>query len=99
MEISSGKPYTQVEVCGSDGDYILREFSSDVDVSELVWHRDKQSRNVTVLQGEGWKIQMDNSLPEELEKGNNYYIPKMEYHRLIKGTGSLLLQIKENKYD
>ena len=42
---------------------------------------------------------MDNRLPEELEKGNNYYIPKMEYHRLIKGKGSLLLQIKENDYD
>ena len=52
-----------------------------------------------MLQGEGWKIQMDNLLPEELEKGNSYYIPKMEYHRLIKGKGNLLIQIQENNYD
>jgi hypothetical protein len=95
VEISSGKPYSQIE----EYDYIIREFSGDVNESELVWHRDKQSRKVTVIQGEGWKIQMDNSLPQELEKGNSYYIPQMEYHRLIKGKGNLLIQIKENNYD
>ena len=95
VEISSGKPYSQTE----EYDYIIREFSGDVNESELVWHRDKQSRKVTVIQGDGWKIQMDNSLPQELEKGNSYYIPQMEYHRLIKGKGNLLIQIKENNYD
>jgi hypothetical protein len=89
------RPYTEV----LENDYIIREFSGDVNESELIWHRDKQTREVKVLQGDGWKIQMDNRLPEELEKGNNYYIPKMEYHRLIKGKGNLLLQIKENDYD
>ena len=95
VEISTGKPYSEVK----EDDYIIREFSSDVDESELVWHRDKKTRKVTVIQGEGWKIQMDNSLPEELEKGNSYYIPKMEYHRIIKGKGNLLIQIQENNYD
>ena len=89
------RPYTEV----LENEYIIREFSGDVNESELIWHRDKQTREVKVLQGDGWKIQMDNRLPEELEKGNNYYIPKMEYHRLIKGKGNLLLQIKENDYD
>ena len=89
------KPYTEV----LEDDYIIREFSGEVDESELIWHRDKKTRRVTVLQSEGWKIQMDNNLPEELRKGNNYYIPKMEYHRLIKGKGNLLIQIKENDYD
>jgi hypothetical protein len=89
------RPYSEV----LENDYIIREFSGDVNESELIWHRDKQTREVKVLQGDGWKIQMDNRLPEELEKGNNYYIPKMEYHRLIKGKGNLLLQIKENDYD
>jgi quercetin dioxygenase-like cupin family protein len=93
--ISTGKPYTEVV----EGDYIIREFSGDIVESELIWHRDKKTRKVTVLQGEGWKIQMDNLLPEELEKGNSYYIPKMEYHRLIKGKGNLLIQIQENNYD
>ena len=89
------RPYTEV----IEDDYIVREFSGDVNESELIWHRDKNTRRVTVLQSEGWKIQMDNNLPEDLEQGNNYYIPKMEYHRLIKGKGNLLLQIKENNYD
>ncbi len=95
MEISSGKPYDEV----LENDYIIREFSGDVNESELVWHRDKKTRKVTILQGEGWKIQMDNSLPETLEEGREYHIPKMEYHRLIKGTGNLLIQIKEKDYD
>jgi quercetin dioxygenase-like cupin family protein len=95
VETFIGKPYTEVV----EGDYIIREFSGDIVESELIWHRDKKTRKVTVLQGEGWKIQMDNSLPEELEKGNSYYIPKMEYHRIIKGKGNLLIQIQENNYD
>ena len=95
MEISTGKPYSEV----LENEYIIREFSGDVDETELVWHRDKKTRKVTVLQGEGWKIQMDNSLPETLEEGREYHIPKMEYHRLIKGKGNLLLQIKEKDYD
>ena len=95
MEISSGKPYSEV----LENDYIIREFSSDINESELIWHRDKKTRKVTILQGEGWKIQMDNSLPETLEEGREYHIPKMEYHRLIKGTGNLLIQIKEKDYD
>ena len=95
VEISSGKPYNEV----LENDYIIREFSGDVNESELIWHRDKKTRKVTILQGEGWKIQMDNSLPETLEEGREYHIPKMEYHRLIKGTGNLLIQIKEKDYD
>ena len=95
VEISSGKPYSEV----LENDYVIREFSSDVDKSELIWHRDKKTRKVTILRGEGWKIQMDNSLPETLEEGREYHIPKMEYHRLIKGTGNLLIQIKEKDYD
>lgn len=89
------KPYTQVV----EDKYIVREFSSDVDETELIWHRDKQTREVTVLQGEGWKLQMDNRLPIELEKGKLYNIPKMEYHRIIKGKGNLVIQIWENNYD
>jgi len=95
VEISSGKPYSEV----LENDYVIREFSSDVNESELIWHRDKKTRKITILQGEGWKIQMDNSLPETLEEGREYHIPKMEYHRLIKGTGNLLIQIKEKDYD
>lgn len=91
VEISSGNPYTQVE---EDG-YFVREFSESVDPMELVWHRDRDDRAVTVLKGDGWKLQMDNELPREMMVGETYLIPAMEYHRILKGKDSLLIQIKE----
>lgn len=85
------KPYTQTY----DNGFIIREFLDDVDDGELVWHRDKQAREVTVLEGTGWSLQLDNQLPKQLERGKLYTIPKMEYHRLIKGTGKLVVKIWE----
>lgn len=73
----------------------IREFV-DTPESELVWHRDYNDREVTVLSGKGWQLQIDNSMPTLLEENNNYYIPKGVYHRLIKGCGDLKLKIVEN---
>jgi len=75
--------------------HILREFDGDVDEQELVWHRDRNDREVTVVEGTGWKLQMDNELPKELMVGKLYNIKAMEYHRLIKGNGTLKLKIWE----
>ena len=75
--------------------HILREFDGDVDEQELVWHRDRNDREVTVVEGTGWKLQMDNELPKELMIGKLYNIKAMEYHRLIKGNGTLKLKICE----
>ena len=88
-------PY--VEYIGSG--YLLRVFYEDVMDEELVWHRDKEDREVEVISGVGWKLQMDNQLPEELEEGKIYSINKMEYHRLIKGNGTLRLKIREKRND
>jgi hypothetical protein len=85
-------PYNDV---GLDTDIILREFKQDVDDSELVWHRDRSDREITVLSGYNWKLQMDDNLPKELKHGRIYHIKKMVYHRLIKGSGRLLLKIRE----
>lgn len=85
-------PYNDV---GLDTDIMLREFKQDVDDSELVWHRDRSDREITVLSGYNWKLQMDDNLPEELKHGRIYHIKKMVYHRLIKGSGRLLLKIRE----
>lgn len=88
-ETSSGKPYSQ------RGD--IRTFSEDVDELELIWHRDKYKREITILEGEGWELQLDNQLPEELLKGKIYTIPAMEYHRVIKGSGDLVIKIWEER--
>ena len=93
VEVSSGKPYTQVEEEG----YVVRQFKETVLDEELVWHRDKQDRIIEVLDGEGWKFQYDNQLPFDLKKGDVFAVEAYEYHRLIKGETDLVLKISEKE--
>ena len=86
------QPYTQVH--NSDGTYI-RVFEEDVDESELVWHRDHHDRSISVITGKGWKFQFDDELPRDINSVK--YIPKGTYHRIIKGEGKLVLQIRDMK--
>ena len=72
----------------------LRTFNESVNNAELIWHMDREDRLITVLESDSWKLQMDNSLPVELKKGKTYFIPKMTYHRVIKGSGSLVLELQ-----
>jgi hypothetical protein len=85
--------YTETKI---NDDRFLREFSETVETTELIWHRDRQDRTIKVLEGTGWKIQFDNSLPEELLKGTSINIPKMVFHRLWRGTNKLIIEITEN---
>ena len=79
------KPYIDCD------DY--RIFPVDVLEEDLVWHRDKEDRTITVLEGTGWKFQYDNDLPFELKLNDEVTILKMVYHRLIKGTTPLKVEI------
>ena len=76
-------------------DLLIREFSKDVDSSELVWHRDRHDRYVKVQHSGGWQLQLENSLPIPLVRGKTYYIPKNSYHRVIKGKENLVVEIRE----
>ena len=84
---SSGKPYSQIGK--------IREFDTLVSSDELVWHRDKEEREVTVIEGQGWQLQYNGCLPILLEEGKTYHIPKMMYHRLFKGATPLKVEINE----
>jgi hypothetical protein len=75
--------------------YFIREFSDDVTQDELVWHRDLKDRKIEVLEGRGWKFQIDNSLPFNIIPGDHLTVKAKEYHRLIKGDTSLKLRITE----
>jgi len=87
------KPYKEIE--DSENSFI-RTFSDDLDNQELVWHRDHEDRIVEVLCNDGgWKIQIDNMLPEVLKE--NIFIKKGEFHRLIKGDGELKLRVLKLK--
>jgi len=72
-----------------------RVFKENVKKEQLIWHKDRKDRVVKVIYGTGWKLQMDNELPFELELGQNYYIKKENFHRLHKGNSELKLEIKE----
>lgn len=74
-----------------------RTFDSSIDEEELVWHRDRQTRTVTVVESKGWKFQMDNELPQEMKSGDVLHIPKEEYHRVIAGEGQLVIEIQEHE--
>jgi quercetin dioxygenase-like cupin family protein len=86
------KPYINTQVTDK---YIIREFNENIDPIELKWHRDLENRTVEVLEGEGWQFQRDNELPVELKEGVRIFIPKLEWHRVIKGKGTLKLKINK----
>lgn len=82
-------PYKETNLGNSQ---YIREFNSDVDSHELEWHLDREDRLVEVVKNEGnWQVQLDNSLPVLLDK--KIFIPKETYHRVIKGTGNLVVKI------
>ena len=85
------KPYTDIKT----NNVIIREFGDDVDPIELKWHRDLVDRTVTILEGSGWYFQKDNQTPIELKEGVRIFINKLEWHRVIKGSSPLKIQIEE----
>jgi hypothetical protein len=83
-------PYTDLEVTDQ---YIIREFTENIDPIELMWHRDDEDRTIEILGETDWLIQLDNSLPILLE--GNIFIPRHEWHRVIKGQKNLLVKINK----
>ena len=81
-------PYTDIEITDS---YIIREFDENIDPIELLWHRDDESRIVEIIGKTDWQLQLDNQLPTSLN--SRISIPRHEWHRVIKGTGTLRLKI------
>lgn len=82
-------PFAQIKV---EENVYERIFDEDVDPEELKWHRDGEDRKVKSLFETDWKVQLDNELPRSLEE--EVFIPKGAYHRLIKGTGDLVVVVK-----
>ena len=82
-------PFTQIR----ENSLILRTFSQNIDEDELVWHRDERGREITILEETDWQFQFDNELPQVLR--DVIFIPENTYHRVIKGTGELNIQIRE----
>jgi hypothetical protein len=90
------KPYKEeiLEKHGTKEIYKVREFDEDLEDRELIWHRDEETRRVTVLSGVGWQLQLDEELPKDLIIGKHFSIPRLKYHRVIKGEGNLIVKIE-----
>jgi hypothetical protein len=85
-------PYTEKRVTPNK---VIRTFSSNVPNDELLWHRDQQRRRVRVITSDNWQFQYEDELPIPMEPGTILEIPAMEYHRIIKGNGDLVVEIQE----
>lgn len=86
-------PYTEKKI---EDNVFLRTFSENTSEEELKWHWDEEDReiipvHVGPVQETDWMFQMDNELPKKIEE--TIFIPAGKWHRLIKGTGNLVLRI------
>ena len=83
------KPYKELQT----QQCLYRKFTQNISEEELVWHRDRNDREVVIMDTTDWMFQFENQLPFPLK--DTLFIPKDTYHRLIKGTGTLNVQIQE----
>ena len=88
LEEDYQKPYKDLE---TSTDYIIRKFSEKIDPIELLWHRDDEDRTIEILEDTDWQIQLEDKLPTSLK--DRIFIARHEWHRVIKGTGTLTLKI------
>ena len=79
--------------------YILvqRDFMSTLIEEELNWHMDEEDREVFVVEGDGWYLQIENKLPQLMQKESIFKIPKETWHRIINKNGTKLI-INVRKY-
>lgn len=73
----------------------IREFNQETDSGDFQWHRDREDRIIEAIEQTDWLVQLDDELPK-LIKGE-VYISKGVYHRLIKGTGDLVIKLTKIK--
>ena len=87
----SGKPYTEFK---EDNDSVTRLFPSWIKLEKLKWHMDDENRIIRPLHKTDWLFQLEDQLPVPLD--GPIFIERHQWHRLIKGTGSLTLKITKN---
>jgi hypothetical protein len=73
----------------------IREFKQENDSDDYKWHRDKEDRIIENTEPTDWLIQLDDELPQKIK--GEIFIPNGVYHRLIKGTGDLIIKLTKLK--
>ena len=84
----SGKPYT--DIIEADGT-VSRLFPASIKPQALKWHMDDEASPITVLSNTNWQFQFEDQLPVPLNRP--IFIKRHQWHRLIKGDGSLMISI------
>jgi hypothetical protein len=82
------RPYINIETIDN---YIIREFSQDIDELDLIWHMDDEDRTIIAIEETDWMFQFDDELPVSLN--SPIFIPQHKIHRVIKGTNNLKIRI------
>jgi len=88
-----GRPYTEQVISRKS---FTRIFSTNIDESELHWHRDENDRKITVVSGTGWRYQEDNKLPVLLCPGDHLFIKSGVWHRILMGSTDLKILIEDD---
>lgn len=84
-------PFEQIEKNGK----LIRTFRTDVDSDELKWHQDLKDRKVKIIESGGWLFQMEDELPNKMINDETIFIPKLAWHRVIKGNETMIVEIEE----
>ena len=63
--------------------------------SELIWHKDREDREVYIEQSKDWHLQLENQVPVKLEIGQTHIIPAYTWHRLLMGKDKLIVEISK----
>lgn len=74
---------------------IVRTFLPTVESEELKWHQDEKDRVVKIVEDGGWSFQIEDCLPNKLSKSEIIHIPKFVWHRVLKGSEKLIVEIEE----
>jgi hypothetical protein len=82
------KPYKEI-ILSDTG--VIRTFRETLDNEELKWHWDDEDRYVELIDESDWEFQFDDALPIKFPK--RLIIPRMMWHRVIKGKGDLKIAI------
>ena len=77
---------------------VKREFDNNLTSEELIWHRDREDRDIILKEGSGWYLQLDNELPTLMIEKCKYSIPKETWHRIInKNNTKLIIEVRKYK--
>jgi hypothetical protein len=85
------RPYINIETTDN---YIIREFSQDINELDLIWHMDDEDRTIVAIEETDWLFQFDDELP--LSLNSLIFIPRHKIHRVIKGTNNLKIKITKH---